>query len=85
MALNAAFFQDVTMFQPNRPWVKWSSDENLFARRKGGSKVVDAVMAKLRFFVTAAIAVIGYSTYLITRKSYEFEGRHTIVGSVMGH
>lgn len=57
--MKAAFFQDVTMFQPILPLVKWSSVENRFARRKGGSKEVDAVMPKARFFVTAAMAVIG--------------------------
>jgi hypothetical protein len=31
MALNAAFFQEVTMFQPMRPFVKWSKVENRFA------------------------------------------------------
>lgn len=60
MALNAAFFQDVTMFHPKRPPVRWSSVENLLARRNGGSKDVEAVMAKERFLVTAAMALIGY-------------------------
>lgn len=59
MALKADFFQPVTMFQPIRPWVKWSNVENRFASRKGGSKDVDAVIPKARFLVTAAIAEIG--------------------------
>lgn len=60
IALNAAFFHDVTIFQPNRPWVKWSRLENLFARRNGGSKDVEAVIAKLKFLVTAAMAEMGF-------------------------
>lgn len=64
MALNAAFFQDVTMFQPTRPPVKWSRVDNLLASRKGGSNEVDAVMAKVKFLVTAAMALIGYWTTL---------------------
>lgn len=47
------------MFHPNRPWVKWSRVENLFASRKGGSNDVDAVIANDKFLVTAAIAEIA--------------------------
>lgn len=61
MALNAAFFQPVTMFQPILPWVKWSSVEKRLASRNGGSNEVEAVMPKARFFVTAAMAVIGFA------------------------
>jgi len=53
MALNAAFFHDVTMFQPIRPLVRWSSVENRLASRNGGSKVVLAVMPNARFLVTS--------------------------------
>jgi hypothetical protein len=50
--------------------------------KKGGSKEVDAVMAKLRCFVTAAIADIGcHYQYL----SNSHRCKHTIVGSVIGH
>lgn len=59
MALKAAFFHEVTMFQPIRPLVKWSRVLNRFARRKGGSNEVDAVIPKARLVVTAAIAEIG--------------------------
>ena len=59
MALKAAFFHEVTIFHPNRPSVRWSRVENRFARRKGGSKDVEAVIANARFLVTAAIAEIG--------------------------
>ena len=59
IALKAAFFHEVTMFQPMRPRVKWSRVENRLASRNGGSNEVDAVMPKARFFVTAAIALIG--------------------------
>jgi hypothetical protein len=48
------------MFQPNRPPVKWSSVLKRLARRKGGSNEVEAVMAKLRRFVTAAMAEMGF-------------------------
>lgn len=47
------------MFQPMRPFVRWSNVEKRLARRKGGSKEVDAVMPKARFLVTAAIADMG--------------------------
>lgn len=47
------------MFQPNRPFVKWSRVENRLAKRKGCSKEVEAVIAKDKFLVTAAIAEIG--------------------------
>jgi hypothetical protein len=47
------------MFHPKRPPVRWSRVENRLARRNGGSKEVDAVIANERFFVTAAMAEIG--------------------------
>jgi hypothetical protein len=59
MALNAAFFQEVTMFQPIRPLVKRPSVLKRLANRKGGSKDVEAVIPNARLLVTAAIAVIG--------------------------
>lgn len=59
IALYAAFFQEVTMFQPIRPLVKWSRVEKRFARTKGASNVVEAVIPKARFFVTAAMALMG--------------------------
>jgi len=48
-----------TQYLPILPLVKWSNEEKRFARRKGGSKDVEAVMAKDRFFVTAAMALMG--------------------------
>lgn len=48
------------MFQPIRPFVRWSRVEKRLARRKGGSKEVEAVMPKARFFVTEAMAEIGW-------------------------
>ena len=62
IALNAAFFQDVTMFQPNLPPVRWSRVLKRLARRKGGSKEVEAVIAKARCCVTEAMAEIGFDT-----------------------
>ena len=59
IALKADFFHEVTIFQPIRPWVKWSNDEKRFASKNGGSKDVDAVIPNARFFVTAAIADMG--------------------------
>ena len=59
MALKAAFFHEVTMFQPARPFVRWSSVENLLARENGGSKDIEAVTPKAIFFVTVAIAEMG--------------------------
>ena len=59
MALNAAFFQEVTIFQPIRPFVKWSNVEKRFAAKNGGSKDVDEVIPNARFLVTAAMADIG--------------------------
>ena len=58
--MNAAFFQEVTMFQPIRPFVRWSRVENRLASRKGGSKEVDAVIPNASLLVTAAIALMGY-------------------------
>jgi len=57
------------MFQPIRPPVKWSSVEKRFARRKGGSKEVEAVIPKARFLVTAAMALMGYDTSGISMKA----------------
>jgi hypothetical protein len=59
MALNAAFLYEVTMFHPKRPCVIWSSVENRLASRNGTSEEVDEVIAKVRCFVTAAIAEMG--------------------------
>lgn len=59
IALNAAFFHEVTMFHPILPFVRWSKVENRFASRKGGSNDVDAVIPKASLLVTAAIALIG--------------------------
>jgi len=86
MALNAAFFHDVTMFHPIRPLVKWSRVEKRLAKRKGGSNDVEAVMAKPRFLVTAAMADMG----LPFLSAWYFHsmvppGGLTIVGSVTGH
>jgi hypothetical protein len=55
------------------------------ASRNGGSNEVEAVMAKVKFLVTAAMALIGYWTALVplfVETGMEF---HTIVGSVTGH
>lgn len=59
IALNAAFFHDVTMFHPTRPPVKWSNVEKRFASRNGGSNDVDDVIPNARFLVTAAMAEMG--------------------------
>lgn len=65
IALNAAFFHEVTIFQPKRPFVRWSRVEKRLARRKGGSNEVDAVIPNVRFLVTAAIADSGYIVYSV--------------------
>ena len=85
MALNADFFQEVTMFQPIRPLVKWSSVEKRFASKNGCSNVVDEVIPKARFFVTAAIAVTGCRSGQKTNPTRQVEEERTIVGSVTGH
>lgn len=85
MALNAAFFQDVTMFQPILPLVKWSRVEKRFASRNGGSKEVEDVMPKARDFVTAAIAVMGYLMQVSLRFRMICLLRLTMAGSVTGH
>lgn len=59
IALNALFFQLVTIFHANLPFVKWSKVENLLASSIGGSNEVDDVIPKVRFLVTAAIADKG--------------------------
>ena len=59
-ALIADSFHEVTMFHPKRPFVRWSRVENRFATMYGDSYDVDVVIAKPKFFVTAAIAVTGY-------------------------
>jgi len=48
----------VTMFQPMRPSVKWSSVVNRRALAAGGSTVVEVVTMNPRFRVTAASALI---------------------------
>ena len=48
--------RDVTMFQPIRPPVRWSSVLNLRANKYGASYVVDTVMPKPSRSVAAAIA-----------------------------
>ena len=83
IALKAAFFHEVTMFQAILPSVRWSNVENRLARRNGGSKLVDAVMPKVRFFVTAAIAEIGYERSIATHM--RIDALLTIDGSVIGH
>lgn len=92
--MKAAFFHEVTIFHPIRPLVKWSNEENRLARRNGGSKEVDAVMANDRFLVTAAIALMGFIVRPISKKFYgnavdalqeDLKVKLTIVGSVMGH
>ena len=75
----------MTMFQPKRPWVKWSKVENLLASKKGGSNEVDAVMAKLKFLVTAAMAVMGWYKLSKMCPKNRINEKLTIVGSVMGH
>lgn len=78
MALKAAFLYEVTIFQPTRPFVKWSSVEKRFASRKGCSDEVEAVMPKAKFLVTAAIAVMGFprvSIASIARPRYTYDGR----------
>ncbi len=59
IALKAAFFHPVTMFQPMRPLVRWSKVENRLASKKGGSNEVEAVIPKAKFLVTAAVAEMG--------------------------
>jgi hypothetical protein len=53
------------------------------ANKNGGSKDVEAVMAKERFLVTAAMAVIGYEG--VSRCFSVSFRKLTIVGSVIGH
>ena len=59
IALKAAFFQEVTMFQPILPLVKWSRVEKRLASKNGGSNEVDEVIPKAKFLVTAAMADMG--------------------------
>lgn len=70
MALNAAFLYEVTMFHPNRPCVIWSSVENRLASRNGASEEVDEVMAKVRCFVTAAMAEMGCAVTSVSHIHY---------------
>lgn len=58
-ALAADSFHEVTMFHPNRPPVRWSNVENLFATTYGASYEVEVVIANPRFLVTDAMADIG--------------------------
>jgi hypothetical protein len=73
MALNAAFLYEVTMFHPNRPCVIWSSVENRLASRNGTSEEVDEVIAKVRCFVTAAIAEMGCEVTSAGRRAPRLE------------
>lgn len=59
-ALEAAGFQLVTIFHPNRPPVKWSNVANLLATTYGCSYDVEVVTAKFKCLVTLAMAEIGY-------------------------
>jgi hypothetical protein len=61
MAWNADFLYEVTIFQPIRPLVRWSNVDQRLAIRNGASNEVEAVMPNARFWVTAAIAEIGYN------------------------
>lgn len=85
IALNAAFLYEVTMFHPNRPCVIWSSVENRLASRNGASEEVDEVMAKVRCFVTAAMAEMGCAVNVSSVLCFRAGQRHTIDGSVTGH
>lgn len=58
-AFAADSFHEVTIFHPNRPPVKWSKVENLFATMYGASYEVEVVIANPKFLVTEAIAEIG--------------------------
>jgi hypothetical protein len=73
MALNAAFLYEVTMFHPKRPCVIWSSVENRLASRNGTSEEVDEVIAKVRCFVTAAIAEMGCEVTSAGRRAPRLE------------
>ena len=59
-AFAADSFHEVTIFHPNRPPVRWSKVENLFATTYGASYEVEVVIANPRFLVTDAIAEIGW-------------------------
>jgi hypothetical protein len=72
MALKAAFLYEVTIFQPNRPPVRWSSVEKRLANKKGGSNEVEEVIAKDRFLVTAAMAEMGFDGEM--SEDYRLEG-----------
>lgn len=73
------------MFHPNRPCVIWSSVENRLASRNGASEEVDEVMAKVRCFVTAAMAEMGCAVNVSSVLCFRAGQRHTIDGSVTGH
>ena len=49
--------KEIYTFHPTRPLVRWSSVENRFASRNGGSNDVDAVIPNARFFVTVYISI----------------------------
>ena len=60
------------MFQPARPWLRWSSEANLRATWKGKLKLVEAVAMRPMLRVTAdsaASRVMGskLATYWATR------------------
>ena len=55
------------------------------ASRNGGSKDVDAVIPKAKFFVTAAIAEMGYYRVRWRPLLEVIDLALTIVGSVTGH
>ena len=56
MFLAALSRYEVTMFQPTRPLLRWSSVPNLRASAYGCSYVDDTVTPNPRWLVTAAIA-----------------------------
>jgi hypothetical protein len=53
------------MFQPNRPFVRWSRVDARRAKANGGSYVVENVAAKPRCSVTAAMAGMTRSGSLL--------------------
>lgn len=63
--------------------------ENRFASKSGGSNVVLAVMPNARFFVTAAMAVIGFYHNQSALRHGEIatvgQMLLAMVGSVIGH
>lgn len=87
--MDADAFQDVTIFQPNLPPVKWSRVENRFATTYGASYDVDVVIANPKFLVTEAMAVIGYNHPLSAQLHIQLDEVErwirTILGSPMGN